>query len=57
MVDILYRLADYPNQPGDYESVDENGRKVQHLEAGPLVISFWPDHAVRELRITDVEEL
>ena len=57
LLDLLYRLATYPGQLGDYESLDEAGRKVQHLEAGPMVISFWADHAVRELRITDIEEL
>ena len=55
--DLLYRLAAYPGQPGDYESVDETGRKVQHLHVGPLVISFWADNSIHELRITDIEEL
>ena len=57
LLDLLYRLASFPNQPGDYESVDEAGRKVQHLQTGPLVISFWADQSVRELRITEIEEL
>ena len=57
LLDLLYRLASFPSQLGDYESIDETGRKVQHLEAGPLIISFWADDSVRELRITDIEEL
>ena len=57
LVDLLYRLADYPSQPGDYESVDETGRKIQHLEAGPLVISFWADDSARELRVTEIDEV
>jgi hypothetical protein len=57
LLDLLYRLASFPGQLGDYDSIDEAGRKVQHLEAGPLVISFWADDSVRELRITDIEEL
>ena len=36
LLDLLYRLARFPSQLGDYESVDDSGRKVQHLEAGPL---------------------
>ena len=40
LLDLLYRLASFPAQPGDYDSIDEAGRKVQHLEAGPLVISY-----------------
>jgi hypothetical protein len=50
-------LAEYPHQPGDYESADEARQKVQHLEAGPLVISFWPDSFARVLRITESDEL
>lgn len=55
--DLLFRLADYPYQPGDYESTDAAGRRVQHLRVGPLVISFWPDDATKELRITEIEEV
>ena len=57
VVDLLFRLADYPSQPGDYDSVDEAGRKVQHLQIGSFVVSYWPDDAARELRITDIEDL
>ena len=57
VVILLFRLAEHPNQPGDYNSRDDSGRHVQHLEVGEFVISYWPDHAVRELRITDIEEL
>jgi hypothetical protein len=57
VVDLLFRLAEYPHQPGDYDSFDELGRRVQHLEVGAIVISYWPDDAVRELRIVDIEEL
>lgn len=57
LLDLLYRLATFPSQLGDYESIDDSGRKVQHLETGPIVISFWADNSVRELRITDIEEV
>ena len=55
--DLLFRLAEYPHQPGDYESTDEAGRKVQHLRVGHLVISFWADDSCRELRITEIDEV
>jgi mRNA-degrading endonuclease RelE of RelBE toxin-antitoxin system len=55
--DLLFRLAEYPHQPGDYDSKDDRGRQIQHLRVGPLVVSFWPDDASRELRITEIEEL
>ena len=55
--DLLYRLADYPHQLGDYESEDESGRKIQHIRAGPWVISFWPGDSSRELRVTEIDEV
>lgn len=54
---LLYRLAEYPHQPGDYESEDDTGRPIQHLRAGSWVISFWPDDSSRELRVIDIDEL
>ena len=51
------RLAEYPTQLGDYATKDESGREVQHLLVGDWHFSFWPDHAVRELRITEINEL
>ena len=57
LLDLLYQLARFPSQLGDYDSVDDAGRKVQHLQAGPLVVSFWADYSARELRITDIEDL
>jgi hypothetical protein len=57
LVDLLFRLAEFPHQPGDYDSLDDVGRRVQHLQVGALVISYWADDAARELRITDIEEL
>jgi hypothetical protein len=55
--DLLYRLADYPHQLGDYESLDDTGRKIQHLRAGSWVISFWADNFSRELRVTEIDEV
>jgi mRNA-degrading endonuclease RelE of RelBE toxin-antitoxin system len=55
--DLLYRLAEYPHQLGDYESLDDAGRKIQHFRAGSWVISFWTDDSSRELRITEIDEL
>jgi hypothetical protein len=57
LANLLFKLADYPYQPGDYESCDDCGRTIQHLRAGNLAISYWPDDSCRELRIVEIEEL
>ncbi|MCW5550251.1 MAG: hypothetical protein KIT44_14910 [Opitutaceae bacterium] len=57
LIGLLFRLAEQPDQVGDYQSRDDTGREVQHLLIGDLVVSFWPDHAVKELRIVEIEEI
>ena len=54
---LLERLAATPNHPGDYSECDHTGRAVQFLLIGDFVISYWPDHAVRELRIVEIDEV
>ena len=57
LANLLFKLADYPYQLGDYESIDDTGRRIQHLRAGDLVISFWSDDSCRELRIVEIDVL
>jgi hypothetical protein len=55
LTDILFQLASFPSQPGDYSLSDEAGREINYILIGNYVIGFWPDHAVSELRITEVD--
>ena len=57
VIALLFRLADHPTQLGDYATREQYGREIQHLMVGDWHFSFWPDHPVRELRITDIAEL
>ena len=54
---LLFQLAEHPGQLGDYAMREEDGREIQHLMAGDWHFSFWADHAVRELRVTEFDEL
>lgn len=54
---LLFQLAEHPTQLGDYATREEGGREIQHLMVGGWHFSFWADHAVRELRITEIAEL
>jgi hypothetical protein len=54
---LAERLAEHPSQLGDYATKDDSDRVIQHLLVGDWHFSFWPDHAVRELRITEVNEI
>jgi hypothetical protein len=54
---LLFQLAEHPGQLGDYATREDDGREIQHLMVGDWHFSFWADHAVRELRVTEIDEL
>jgi len=54
---LLFQLAKHPGQLGDYATREEDRREIQHLMVGDWHFSFWADHAVRELRVTEIDEL
>ena len=53
--DILFQLASFPSQQGDYILPDESGREIQYILVGNYVVGFWPDHSARELRIVEID--
>ena len=57
LIRILYQLAETPSQIGDYSEADGTGRVIQFILIRDLLVAFWADHAVRELRIVDIEEV
>jgi hypothetical protein len=57
VVALMFQIAGHPTQLGDYATRDDEGREIQHLLLGDWQFSFWPDHAVHELRITEIAEL
>jgi len=57
IISLLFRLAEHPNQPGDYSTRGEHDRDLQRLRLADFRISFWADHAVRELRVVDLARL
>ena len=52
---FLYRLALQPGLPGDFETPAEDGRTHQVKMVGRWLVSYWIDHAVREVRVTGIE--
>jgi len=53
---LAQTLAANPFVRSDYAVVDESGREQEHLLIEGFVYTYWLDHAVRELRITDIED-
>ncbi len=46
-----------PSGEGNYAANDDTGRILQNLLLDDWVITYWPDHAVKELRITDIVQV
>jgi hypothetical protein len=57
LIALLYQLADNPSQVGDYSEPDASGREVQFILVRDLLIAYWADHPVREMRIVDILEV
>jgi hypothetical protein len=52
---LFDELAQNPFRAGDYAEQDDVGRPIQVLIIGSSAIYFWPDHAVREVKIIDLK--
>jgi hypothetical protein len=53
---FLESLAHDPSKPGDFEERDEVGRPVQIKLVGSYALTFWADHAVKEIKVVNVEK-
>ena len=54
---IFQHLAHAPAQRGDYVQRCSGGRELQVKRFGKWLITFWPDHAVKEMRVVDLKRL
>ncbi|MBL9202526.1 MAG: hypothetical protein JNL39_18590 [Opitutaceae bacterium] len=55
--DFLQRLTRQPLLPGDFEAPAEAGRIHQAKAVGDWLVSYWPDHSVREIRLSGIEQI
>jgi hypothetical protein len=53
--DIFSFLAKHPLTKGDFEERTPSGRLVQVKVFENLIVTYWADHAVRELRVLRCE--
>jgi hypothetical protein len=56
VLDRARELAGDPFLIPDFRSPDEEGREISHLLVDGFLFSFWVDHAVRVVMITDIED-
>jgi len=55
--EFLQRLTRQPSLSGDFEAPAEDGRTHQAKIVGDWLVSYWPDHAVREVRLSEIERI
>lgn len=54
---ILDEMKVAPLRPGDLQESDAHGRVHEVIVVGDWLVTYWPDHAVRELRIVRLERV
>jgi hypothetical protein len=54
-VKVFRALAANPHQRGEQTFCDSHNREIQKRRFGLWLISYWPDHAVKEVRIVGVQ--
>ena len=47
-------LKSNPFQLGDYPIQDNTGRGIYIKIVGAFAVTYWADHAVKEIRVTDI---
>ena len=47
-------LGNDPSQVGDCTERDESDRQIEIKVIGQYAITFWADHAVKEIKIADI---
>jgi hypothetical protein len=51
-----YELARYPFLESDYRLVDSDGRTIEHILVDGLVFSYWVDHSLKLVMISEIED-
>lgn len=54
VLDLAEQIARQPYQIGDYQASDSAGRSLENLLLHGFLFTYWVDHAVREVRITEI---
>ena len=55
-MDRAYELARYPFLESDYRLADTDGRTIEHMLTDGVVFSYWVDHSLRLVMITEIDD-
>ncbi len=54
LVTFIDLLGTNPNIAGDYTEADDTGRSIEIKVTGQFAITFWTDHAAKEIKVVDI---
>jgi hypothetical protein len=54
---ILDEVKSAPFRSGDLQQIDEDGRTYEVVLFDDWLVSFWSDHAVREIRVVNLQRV
>lgn len=55
VMDFVRWLGEHPFAMGDYSDTDSAGRRREVMIIGRHAITFWEDHAVKEVKVTNIQ--
>lgn len=57
LVAAFEQIARFPLAVGDFSETGPDGREYQVFDVGDFVVTCWPDHAARMVRILAIERV
>ena len=57
LLDFFDRLAKLPATTTEWALVDETGRTNYQTAVGRILVTYWADHAAREVRIVRLDRV
>lgn len=54
---LLEAMKAEPFRRGDFQQRDASGRSNEVLLLGEWLVTFWPDHAVSEIHVVNLEQV
>lgn len=51
---LIEGLGSAPYSSGDFSDMSTEGERLEAIIRGRHVVTFWSDHAVKEVRVVDV---
>jgi hypothetical protein len=57
LIRLFVHLTRHPSQPGDYQETGASGRIYELKLVDDMLVTWWTDHAEREVRIIRLERV